>query len=169
MLINIVFQITFAIRTLTTAFTIELLIEFGTLILTQYCDLNVDLCNGKFFKYFWKNVKYGFTGTWQILKGTKSWISVSIVPNLWKSQCCSYVVCKGELPLIRPGFLRNLKTREGGNPPAGLSRSYGHNFYPISPKMASKDFWHNSKLQIARTPCTALVNRKPLRQAMPVL
>ena len=47
------------------------------------------------------------------------------------------------LTLIRPGFLRSLKTGEGGIPPAGLSRSYGHNFHQISPKMASKDFWHH--------------------------
>ena len=38
----------------------------------------------KFFKYFWKNVKNGFTGTWQTSKETKSWILVSKVQNLWK-------------------------------------------------------------------------------------
>ena len=40
--------------------------------------------NAKFFKYFWKNVKNGFTGTWQTSKETKSWILVSIAQNLWK-------------------------------------------------------------------------------------
>ena len=40
--------------------------------------------NAKVFKYFWKNVKNGFTGTWQTSKETKSWILVSKVQNLWK-------------------------------------------------------------------------------------
>ena len=55
----------------------------------------------------------------------------------------TFLFLKYHLTLIRPGFLRSLKTGEGGIPPAGLSRSYGHNFHPNSPKMDSKDFWHN--------------------------
>ena len=37
---------------------------------------NFDIQN---FKFFWKKVRLGFTGSWQIPKGTKSWIFVNLV------------------------------------------------------------------------------------------
>ena len=49
-----------------------------------------------FFESFKKNSKNGFTGSYQTLKGTKSWILVNLAQILWKRQTifnCPGTIC----------------------------------------------------------------------------
>ena len=43
-----------------------------------------EILNVHFFESFQKNSKNGFTGSYQTLKGTKSWILVNLAQILWK-------------------------------------------------------------------------------------